>query len=137
MRNYRDNFKSNQFETQVIYASKAFNVKEMVRLVKKEGLGLDCVSLGEMYTAITVYDGTTSGQTAGGYVKASTGKDINFIVLDKNAPIAVSKQDKMRIFSPDENQTANAWKMDYRRYHDIWVKDNMAGSIYVNVKDAA
>ena len=54
MRNYRDNFKSNQFETQVIYASKAFNVKEMVRLVKKEGLGLDCVSLGEMYTAINV-----------------------------------------------------------------------------------
>ena len=54
MRNYRDNFKSNQFETQVIYASKAFNVKEMVRLVKKEGLGLDCVSLGEMYTAIKV-----------------------------------------------------------------------------------
>lgn len=90
-----------------------------------------------MYTAITVYDGTTSGQTAGGYVKASTGKDINFIVLDKNAPIAVSKQDKMRIFSPDENQTANAWKMDYRRYHDIWVKDNMAGSIYVNIKDTA
>lgn len=90
-----------------------------------------------MYSAITVYDGTTTGQTAGGYVKASTGKDINFIVLVKDAPIAVSKQDKMRIFSPDDNQTANAWKMDYRRYHDLWVKDNMAGGIYVNIKDAA
>ena len=33
MKLYKNNFKSNEFETEVIYASKAFNVTEMVRLV--------------------------------------------------------------------------------------------------------
>ena len=57
MRLYKNNFKSNEFETEVLFASKAFNVKEMVRLVDQEGLSLDCVSVGEFYTALNVgYD---------------------------------------------------------------------------------
>lgn len=35
-----------------IYASKAFNCLEICRIVKEEGLGLDVVSGGELYTAI-------------------------------------------------------------------------------------
>ena len=89
-----------------------------------------------MYSAITIYDGTTEGQTAGGYVKADGAKDINFMVMPVTTPIAVTKQDKMRIFTPDENQDADAWKMNYRRYHDLWVLDNKKNSIFVNFKDA-
>lgn len=37
-----------------VYASKAFNCKEMCRIVKDEGLGLDVVSGGELYTALSV-----------------------------------------------------------------------------------
>ena len=37
---YKENFKSDKFETEVIYASKAFCVKEILRLIKKEGLSL-------------------------------------------------------------------------------------------------
>ena len=54
MRLYKNNFKSNQFETEVLFASKAFNIKEMVRIVDSEGLSLDCVSIGEFYTALNV-----------------------------------------------------------------------------------
>ena len=36
----------------VLYASKAFSCKRMVKIVKEEGLGLDVVSGGELYTAI-------------------------------------------------------------------------------------
>lgn len=89
-----------------------------------------------MYSAITINDGKTDGQTAGGYVKASGAKDVNFIVLPVSTPIAVTKQDKMKIFTPDQNQDADAWKMNYRRYHDLWVLDNKLNSIYVNIKDA-
>lgn len=89
-----------------------------------------------MYSAITINDGKTSGQTAGGYAKASGAKDVNFIVLPVSTPIAVTKQDKMKIFTPDQNQDADAWKMNYRRYHDLWVLDNKLNSIYVNIKDA-
>ncbi|MCM8710535.1 hypothetical protein M2651_05780 [Clostridium sp. SYSU_GA19001] len=89
-----------------------------------------------MYSAIQLYDGVTSGQEQGGYAKASNGIQINFIILPRTTPIAITKQDNMRIFDPQTNQKANAWAMDYRRYHDIWVKDNAANSIYVNYKEA-
>lgn len=73
-------------------------------------------------------------QTGGGYVKGGTASDINFIVVAQATPIAVSKQDLMRIFDPATNQNANAWAMDYRRYHDLWIKDNAVLSIAVNTK---
>ena len=37
-----------------VYASKAFNCKEMCRIIKDEGLGIDVVSGGELYTALSV-----------------------------------------------------------------------------------
>lgn len=88
-----------------------------------------------LYSAITLYDGTTSGQKVGGYVKGTSALDVNFIIIPRDVPIAVTKQDVMRIFDPNTNQQANAWSMDYRRYHDIWVLDNKLNSIYVNIKD--
>jgi hypothetical protein len=89
-----------------------------------------------MYTAITLYDGKTEGQEAGGYVKGDSALDVNFIVLPSTTPIAITKQDIMRIFDPTTNQKANAWAMDYRRFHDLWVLDNKLNSIYLNIKDA-
>ena len=95
------------------------------------------VASNRMYSAISLRDGKTSGQQAGGYAKGTTAKDVNFIVTAKNTPIAVTKQDKMKIFTPDQNQDADAWRMNYRRYHDIWVMDNKIDSLYVSIKDAA
>lgn len=71
-------------------------------------------------------------QTGGGYVKGGSAMDINFIIMPRSTPIAVTKQDTLRIFDPQTNQDANAWAMDYRRYHDLWVPDNRVASIYVN-----
>lgn len=101
-----------------------------------DGCPLIAVPSNRMYTAITLYDGKTSGQEAGGYVKGATAKDINFIIVARTSPIAVTKQDKMRIFTPETYQEANAWSMDYRRYHDIWVMDHKKNSLFVNIKDA-
>ncbi len=89
-----------------------------------------------MYSAITLYDGKSEGQKSGGYIKGATALDVNFIIVPRTTPIAVSKQDNMRIFDPSTYQSANAWSMDYRRYHDIWVKDNQAASVYANIKSA-
>ncbi|HGL3832018.1 TPA: hypothetical protein ACKE0J_003805 [Clostridioides difficile] len=89
-----------------------------------------------MYSSILLNDGTTSGQTAGGYLKGTKALDTNFIIAPVDVPLAITKQDKMRIFDPETNQTANAWSMDYRRYHDLWVTDNKANSVYANFKDA-
>lgn len=89
-----------------------------------------------MYTKLKFNDGKTSGQTAGGYTKADDGFDINFEIMTMEAPIAVQKTDNMRIFSPEVNQDARAWKMDYRKFHDLWVPDNKQKGLYVNIKDA-
>lgn len=101
-----------------------------------DGCPLIAVPSNRMYTTISIYDGSASGQEAGGYVKGTTAKDINFLVVARSTPIAVTKQDIMRIFTPEQYQKANAWHMDYRRYHDIWVLDNKKKSIFVNIRDA-
>lgn len=89
-----------------------------------------------MYTAITIYDGKTAGQEVGGYAKGASALDLNFMVLPSTTPIAITKQDTMRIFDPTVNQKLNAWQMDYRRFHDLWVLDNKLDSIYLSIKDA-
>lgn len=101
-----------------------------------DGVPIVQVPANRMYTAITIYDGKTTGQTKGGYAKGTSALDINFMILPRSTPIAITKQDKMKIFTPDTNQDADAWKMNYRRFHDIWVLDNKLNSIFVNIKDA-
>jgi diaminopimelate decarboxylase len=50
---YRDAFKTHyQGESQVIYASKAWNCLAVCAIVASEGLGIDVVSGGELFTAI-------------------------------------------------------------------------------------
>lgn len=85
-----------------------------------------------MKTAYVFNDGKTANQQAGGF-KADTGaKDINWIIMPQRAPIAVSKTDKVRVFAPDINQKADAWKIDYRKYHDLWIPKNRFAAIRVN-----
>lgn len=52
MTDYRENLKSNRFDTLVLFASKAFACMEMYKLVNKNGLGSDVVSGGELYAAL-------------------------------------------------------------------------------------
>lgn len=49
---FKTGFTHNNVSTEVIYASKAFLTLAMSRLVHEEGLSLDVVSGGELYTAI-------------------------------------------------------------------------------------
>ncbi|CAG7612049.1 Diaminopimelate decarboxylase [Paenibacillus solanacearum] len=51
-REYVEAFRASGLKFQVAYASKAFCVMAMCRLVEEEGLSLDVVSDGELYTAL-------------------------------------------------------------------------------------
>lgn len=85
-----------------------------------------------MKTAYVFNDGTSGGQEAGGF-KADVGaKGINWIVIARRSPIAISKTDIIRIFDPMTNQKANAWKLDYRKFHDIWIPKNKLDGVWVN-----
>lgn len=99
------------------------------------GMPVIVVPQNRFYTEITTNDGTTAGQEAGGYAKtAVTGKDINFMIVSLSAVIGVTKHVAPRVFSPDVNQDADAWKFQYRIYHDIFVPENKVDGIYLHNK---
>ena len=50
-RTFINNFRSSRFNTEVLFASKAFSCLEVLRIASREGLGVDVVSLGEIHTA--------------------------------------------------------------------------------------
>lgn len=50
----KHSFSEKYRDAHAYYASKAFLTKEMARIIKREGLGLDVVSGGELYTAKSV-----------------------------------------------------------------------------------
>lgn len=86
------------------------------------------------YTAIEQRDGTSSGETAGGYVKASAGKDINFMVIHKAAVIQFPKHIAPKIVTPEMNQDADAYKFGYRQVGIADVYDNKVAGIYLHHK---
>jgi hypothetical protein len=114
-----------------------FNVGGVdTQVVSIDGVPLLPVTSDRLFTKFTLQDGKTAGQEAGGVVKDTDALAINFILVAKEVPIAVSKTDTMRIFTPDINQSFNGYSMDYRKYHDIWVLDNKANGIYTSITDA-
>ncbi len=87
-----------------------------------------------MKTEYVFNDGKTDGQTGGGFKPTVNAKDINWLITPRTAPMAVSKTDNMRVFSPEENQTKRAYAIDYRKYHDLWITDENVGVCWANTK---
>ena len=54
------------------------------------------------------------------------------MIVHPSAIMQVVKHAAPRIFSPAVNQEADAWKFDYRVYHDAFVKDNKVNGIFVS-----
>lgn len=90
------------------------------------------------YTAITQYDGSTSGEEAGGYIKdATNGLDINFMIIHKAAVIQFEKHVAPKIITPELNQDADGYKFGYRNVGIADVYENKAAGIYLHHKAKA
>lgn len=96
------------------------------------------VPQNRFYTEITLNDGKTGGQTAGGYTKAGAAADIGIMMIHRNSVIQLAKRRIARVWAPTKEQAAgtdgvnpnaDAWKFDYRVYHDAWVLDNKVNGI--------
>ena len=93
------------------------------------------------YTAIDLYDGKTdasgsegANETVGGYVKNASAKDINFMVIHKEAVMQYNKHVAPKVITPDQNQDADAWKFGYRKYGLADVYENKVAGIYLHHK---
>lgn len=89
---------------------------------------------GKITTTGSGESAVTSDETAGGYVKASSGKDINFMIIHKPAVIQFPKHVAPKIITPDQNQTADAYKFGYRNVGVADVYANKLAGIYLHHK---
>lgn len=80
------------------------------------------------YTDITM----NAGADAWGYTKGASAKDINFMCVSKTAVVQATKMALPKIFDPDTNQSKDAWKFQYRLYHDAFIYDNKVDGVYVH-----
>ena len=127
-------------------------VYDMIMLSGELACAVDCVQFSQGALDLTVksingvpiipvpsarmkyaYTFNTGGD--GGFAPTAAAKSINWIICPRSAPIAVSKTDNVKIITPEANQFADAWDIDYRKYHDLFVPDNKKAAIAVSISE--
>lgn len=86
------------------------------------------VPKSRFYTQITLGAGTSTW----GFTKAEGAANINFMIIYPEAVLQVKKFALPKIFTPDENQDMDAWKFQFRLYHDAFVYDNKVKGLYLH-----
>lgn len=134
-------------EGRILFISEAgykFLKEDVVRIVENDATGINHaieyfdnmrvvrVPQSRFNTAITLRDGITASQEAGGFVPTAGGYKINFMIVHPSAVIQIVKHVIPRMFAPDVNQSADGWLVQYRCYHDAFVEANKVNGIYVN-----
>lgn len=67
------------------------------------------------------------------YKKTAEGAaNINFMIIYPGAILQVKKFALPKIFSPDVNQDKDAWKFQFRLYHDAFVYENKVKGLYLH-----
>jgi hypothetical protein len=82
-------------------------------------------------TAITLAAPTTSSG-AGGFAPATGASAINYMIIHPSAVLQVMQHYVPRIFSPEQNIEADAWRVQPRYCHGAWVKTHKTNGIYVS-----
>jgi hypothetical protein len=82
-------------------------------------------------TAITLNAPTTSSG-AGGFAPASGASAINYMIIHPSAVLQVMQHYAPRIFSPEQNIEADAWRVQPRYAHGAWVKTHKTNGIFVS-----
>ena len=78
-----------------------------------------------MKTAYTFNSGEN-----GGFVPAENSREVYMLVCPKSGAHLVKKTEKMRIFTPEQNIDADAYKFDYRIYYDVFVNKSGLDAVW-------
>lgn len=105
------------------------------RVTTFDGMQVVMVPQTRFFKGITLNPGSTAN--VGGFAKtASTGRDINFMILHPSSVLQPIKLEVTKIFSPEVNQTTDGWLIQSRLYHDAFVHDNRVQGIYSHIKNS-
>ena len=88
------------------------------------------VPQSRFYTAIDLKSKTADSAT--GYEKAVSAKNINFMIISKSAVIQFTKHVFNKPLSPDNNPDGDSWVIRYRKYGIAEVLDNKKKGIYLH-----
>lgn len=92
------------------------------------------VPQGRFYEKIKLNDGSSEDQYSGGYAKSESAKELNFLVVHKDAVLQYPKHCVNKVISPQENQQADAWKFFFRAYGLAAVYENKKAGIFAHMK---
>lgn len=95
------------------------------------GVSIIPVVSERMKTAYTFNSGN-----AGGFTPLSNAREMYMLVLPKSAAHLVKKTENMRIFTPEQNIDADAYKFDYRIYYDVFVNKSGLDAVWTWVAPA-
>lgn len=108
-----DDFKKGEMTTRIQYL---------------DGTAIVPVPSARMKTAYTFRDGVSEQE--GGFVPTGDAENIGALVMPKKGASLIRKSEKLRTFTPDQNQRADAYKLDYRLYYDLLIKKNQQPAIF-------
>lgn len=88
--------------------------------------GLPCVFVPSkrLQTMIKVNDGRTAGQEKGGIEADAASKQIEFLITNSDAPMAVNRVTSLKVFSADEMQEGDETTINYHLLYDCWLLTN-------------
>ena len=96
-----------------------------------DSMRLVTVPQGRFNTAVTI-NAPTASNGAGGFT--ASGDAINFMIVHPSAVMQVVKHVVPRLFSPEQNLEADAYRLNYRLYHDAFVLPQKAKGIYLHAE---
>ncbi|MBO4693865.1 MAG: hypothetical protein J5659_05705 [Clostridia bacterium] len=96
-----------------------------LRVQSLNGVAIIPVVSERMKTAYTF-----NNTTAGGFSPAAGAKSVYMLVCPKSGAHLVKKTEQMRIFTPEQNVDADAYKFDYRIYYDVFVQKSGLDSVW-------
>lgn len=95
------------------------------QIEKIDNMEIIRVPKGRFNTQVTIMD-------EGFEATPGTGYPINFMIVHPSAVMQIVKHVAPRIFAPGENQGADAWKFQYRIYHDAFGMYEKQNGIYLS-----
>lgn len=116
--------------------SSDFKNGEVNRTVKSiDGVAIIPVPEARLYSAYDSLDGSEGEEYNGGLTPSDTAKKIHLLVLSKDTARRIRKLEKVKIFTPDQNQKMDAWKFQYRLHYDVLIKNSRKAVPHMLIED--